>query len=144
MRVFGEISSSGVASLQDDPSESHLLLFCYSYPQGIRMTSAFSDKLKIWQNAASKHRSYKTWWLWPSSLLTQLCWERLRTRGEGVTEDETVEWHHCLNGHEFEQLQDIAEDKEAWCAAAHQQRAMSWGHSWAVCEEVLGAPACNQ
>ena len=23
--------------------------------------------------------------------------------GEGVTEDEMVEWHQCLNGHELEQ-----------------------------------------
>ena len=22
---------------------------------------------------------------------------------KGATEDEMVEWHHCLNGHEFEQ-----------------------------------------
>ena len=28
---------------------------------------------------------------------------RLRTRGEGSTEDEMVGWHHRLNGHEFEQ-----------------------------------------
>ena len=25
--------------------------------------------------------------------------------GSGVTEDETVGWHHQLNGHEFEQFQ---------------------------------------
>ena len=29
--------------------------------------------------------------------------ERLRVGGEGLTEDEMVEWHHRLNGHEFEQ-----------------------------------------
>ena len=28
--------------------------------------------------------------------------ERLRARGEGVTEDEMVGRHHLLNGHEFE------------------------------------------
>ena len=27
----------------------------------------------------------------------------LRARGEGVTEDEMVGWHHQLNGREFEQ-----------------------------------------
>ena len=37
---------------------------------------------------------------------------------KGVTEDKKVEWHHCLNGQEFEQIIG-AEDKEAWCAAAH-------------------------
>ena len=35
-----------------------------------------------------------------------------------MTEDESVEWHHCLNGHEFEPIIG-AEGKEAWCAAAH-------------------------
>ena len=25
-------------------------------------------------------------------------------RFKGVTEDEMVGWHHCLNGHEFEQI----------------------------------------
>ena len=29
--------------------------------------------------------------------------KRLRTGGEGVTEDEMVGWHHRLSGHEFEQ-----------------------------------------
>ena len=28
---------------------------------------------------------------------------RLRTRGEGSTENEMVRWYHRLNGHEFEQ-----------------------------------------
>ena len=30
------------------------------------------------------------------------CWERLKAGGEGTTEDETVGWHHRLNGHAFE------------------------------------------
>ena len=29
--------------------------------------------------------------------------ERLKAGGDGMTEDETIEWHHHLNGHEFEQ-----------------------------------------
>ena len=39
-----------------------------------------------------------------------------------MTEDEMVGWHHQLNGHEFEQLQELQEivkDREAWCAAVH-------------------------
>ena len=31
------------------------------------------------------------------------CWERLRAEEKGVAEDEMVEWHQWLNGHEFEQ-----------------------------------------
>ena len=30
------------------------------------------------------------------------CWERLKAGGEGTTKDETVGWHHWLNGHESE------------------------------------------
>ena len=30
-------------------------------------------------------------------------WERLRTGGEGATEDEIVGWHHGFSGHKFEQ-----------------------------------------
>ena len=31
-----------------------------------------------------------------------LCWERLKWEEKGMTEDEMAEWHHQLNGHEFE------------------------------------------
>ena len=37
-----------------------------------------------------------------------------------TTEDETVGWHHCLNGHEFEQTQEMVKDREAWCTAVHR------------------------
>ena len=30
-----------------------------------------------------------------------------------------VGWHHRLNGPEFEQLQKLVMDREAWCAAIH-------------------------
>ena len=36
-----------------------------------------------------------------------------------MTRDETVGWHHRLNGHEFEQAQENGEGQEAWPAAAH-------------------------
>ena len=38
---------------------------------------------------------------------------------KGVTEDEMAGWHHQLNGHEFELLQQIVKDKEVWHAAVH-------------------------
>ena len=45
--------------------------------------------------------------LWPPDMKSQLmkrswCWERLRAGREGVTEEETLRWHHQLNGHEVE------------------------------------------
>ena len=36
-----------------------------------------------------------------------------------ATEDQTVGWHHSLNGHEFEQLHEVVTDREAWGAAVH-------------------------
>ena len=36
-----------------------------------------------------------------------------------MTEDEMVGLRHQLNGHEFEQTQEIAMDREAWHAAVH-------------------------
>ena len=38
----------------------------------------------------------------------------------GVTEDGVVGWHHWLNGHELEQLQEIVKEREAWHAAVHR------------------------
>ena len=38
----------------------------------------------------------------------------------GVAEDEIVGWHYELNGHEFEQFQEIVKDREAWHAAVHE------------------------
>ena len=36
-----------------------------------------------------------------------------------MTEDEIVEWHHQLQGHEFEQAPDMVKDREAWRAEVH-------------------------
>ena len=33
-----------------------------------------------------------------------------------------VGWHHQLNGHEFEQLQETVKEREAWRAAVHGVR----------------------
>ena len=44
---------------------------------------------------------------------------------KGMTEDDTVGWHHQLNGHEFEQTLWDSKDREAWHAAVHGV-AKSW------------------
>ena len=36
-----------------------------------------------------------------------------------MTEDEMVGWHHRLNRHEFDKLQEMVKDREAWQAAIH-------------------------
>ena len=38
---------------------------------------------------------------------------------KGATEDETVGWHHQVNGHEFEQTLGVGDGQEAWRAAIH-------------------------
>ena len=38
---------------------------------------------------------------------------------KGITEDEMAGWHHWLNGREFEWLQELVMDREAWHAAIH-------------------------
>ena len=37
-----------------------------------------------------------------------------------MTEDEMVGWHHQLNGHEFEQVQELVMNREAWHAAVEK------------------------
>ena len=38
---------------------------------------------------------------------------------KGTTEDDMVEWHHWLDGHELSELWELVIDKEAWYAAVH-------------------------
>ena len=36
-----------------------------------------------------------------------------------MSEDKMVRWQHQRNGHEFEQVQELVIDREAWRAAVH-------------------------
>ena len=38
---------------------------------------------------------------------------------KGLAENEMVKWDHQLNGHEFDEVQGIVEDRGAWCATVH-------------------------
>ena len=42
-----------------------------------------------------------------------------RWEEKGTTEDEMVGWHHQLDGHELNKLQELLMDREAWRAAVH-------------------------
>ena len=52
---------------------------------------------------------------------------------KGVIEDEMVGWHHQLNGHEFEQTQEMVKDTEAWWAAVHRvTKSWIWLSDWTI------------
>ena len=66
--------------------------------------------------------------LWPSDVKSQLTgkdpdagkdWGQ---EEKGATEDEMVGWHHCLNEHEFEQIQGDSEGEGSLACYS------SWGH----------------
>ena len=72
-------------------------------------------------------------WNWSSNTLATWCqepvywkrpwsWERLKARREGVKEDEMVEWHHWLNGHEFEQAMGVGDGQGSLVCYS------PWGH----------------
>ena len=47
---------------------------------------------------------------------------------KGVTEGETVGWHHRLKGQEFEPIWETVKDREAWRSAVHRvaELDMTW------------------
>ena len=63
--------------------------------------------------------------LWPPDAKHWLIWKDSDAgkdwgqEEEGMTEDEMVEWHHWLNGHEFGWIQELLMDREAWRAVVH-------------------------
>ena len=60
---------------------------------------------------------------------------------KGATEDEMVAWHHQLNGHEFEQVQKLVMDREAWCASVHGfAKSRTWLSDWT--ELIVDSQCC--
>ena len=58
-----------------------------------------------------------------------------RKEEKGTIEDETVGWHHWLDGHEFEQAPGVGEGQGIWSAAVHGvPKSWIWGseqqHLW--------------
>ena len=65
------------------------------------------------------------------SLGKSLMLGKIEGRGEGMTEDEMVGWHHQLNGHEFEQTQGDGDEQESLeCCSP-------WGHKESDTTEQL-------
>ena len=63
--------------------------------------------------------------LWPPDAKKSLIWKDpnagkdWRWEEERTTEDETVGWHHRLNGHGFGKFWELVMDREAWHGAVH-------------------------
>ena len=54
------------------------------------------------------------------------------------TEDQTVGWHHWLNGQEFEPLWEIVKDTEAWCDVIHGvAKSRTWLNNWTITAATL-------
>ena len=51
-------------------------------------------------------------------------------RGKGVTENEMVEWHHWLNGHEFEQTPEDSEGQGNLAAVHGITKSQTWLSDW--------------
>ena len=75
--------------------------------------------------------------LWPPAAKNWLIWKDpdagkdWRWEEKGTTEDEMVEWHHWLDGREFEWAQGVVMDMEAWRAAVHGvTKSWTWLSDW--------------
>ena len=76
-----------------------------------------------WNHWCWNSNTWPIWYEEPTHWKRHWCWERLRAGGNGATEDETVGWHHWLNGHESEStLRDSVGQRSLVCCSP-------WGHS---------------
>ena len=94
--------------------------------------------------------------LWPPDVENRLIWKDTdagkdwRLEEKGTTEDETVGWHHRLNGHDVSKLQEIVKDREACHASVYrdtksQTQLSDWTttttiQGWPQKKSILGTP----
>ena len=60
-------------------------------------------------------------------------WKDWRQEEKGTTEDEMVEWHHQLNGHEFEQSPRVGDGQESLACrspSGHKESGTTAGLDW--------------
>ena len=63
------------------------------------------------------------------SVAPNLCCDETKNRGRYSRM--TVGWHHQLNGHEFEHIQEMMKDREASCAAVPEvAKGWTWLSNW--------------
>ena len=78
-----------------------------------------------WIFIRSSNAEAETPVLWPSDAKYWLIGKDLdagkdrRLEEKRMTETQMVGWHHRLDGHVFEQLQELVKDWETWCAIVH-------------------------
>ena len=49
---------------------------------------------------------------------------------KGTTKDDTVGWHHWLNGYEFEQAPEVSDGQGTWCTAVHGSQSQTRLSNW--------------
>ena len=75
--------------------------------------------------------------LWPPGVKSWLTGKEpdagkdLRQEEKGITEDEMVGWHHWLNGHEFEQAQEVVRGQGSLeCCSSCGHKESEWFSDW--------------
>ena len=59
---------------------------------------------------------------------------------QGTREDETVGWHHWLDGYDLNKLQELVMDREAWHAAVHGvAKSRTWLSDWTELDNIQRA-----
>ena len=82
--------------------------------------------------------------LWPPHAKSWLigkdwCWEGLGQEEKGTTEDALAEWHHRLNGHEFEWTPGVGDGQGGGLVCCD-----SWGHKESDTTEQLNWTELNE